>query len=74
MDDADDSIMDIKNQIQELENIWRDTYVDFESRVFDAVVSYYQDIIDNYSELHDTLSNSNSAILNAIQKQIALER
>ena len=31
MDDADDSIMDIKNQIQELENIWRDTYVDFES-------------------------------------------
>ena len=74
MDDADDSIMDIKNQIQELENIWRDTYVDFESRVFDAVVSYYQKIIDNYSELHDTLSNSNSAILNAIQKQIALER
>ena len=74
MDDADDSIMDIKNQIQELENIWRDTYVDFESRVFDAVVSYYQDIIDNYSELHDTLSNSNSAILSAIQKQIALER
>lgn len=74
IDDADDSIMDIKNQIQELENIWRDTYVDFESRVFDAVVSYYQKIIDNYSELHDTLSNSNSAILSAIQKQIALER
>jgi len=41
MDDAEDSVMDIRNQIQELENIWRDTYADFESRVFDAVVSYY---------------------------------
>jgi hypothetical protein len=41
MDDAEDSIIDIRNKIQELEDIWRDTYVDFESRVIDAVISYY---------------------------------
>jgi len=41
MDDADDAIMDIMNQIQELENIWRDTFTDFEDRVYDAIVKSY---------------------------------
>lgn len=74
IDDADDSITDITNQIQELENIWRDTFTDFESRVLDAIIKSYQQIIDNYSELNDTLNNSNSQILDSLQKQISLER
>ena len=74
MDDAEDAITDIENQIQELENIWRDTYVDFEKRVLDALVQSYQDVIDNYSELNETLNNTNDEILNAIQQQIDLER
>jgi hypothetical protein len=41
MDEAEDAILDIENQIQELENIWRDTYVDFEKRVLDALVQSY---------------------------------
>lgn len=74
MDDAEDSVQDIRNQIEELENIWRDTYVDFEERVLDAIIKSYQTVIDNYSELNDTLNNSNSEILDALQKQISLER
>ena len=74
MDDAEDAIADIKNQIQELENIWRDTYVDFEKRVLDALVKSYQEVIDNYSTLNDTINNSNSEILEAIQHEIDLER
>ena len=74
MDDAEDSVMDIKNQIQELENIWRDTFTDFEDRVYSAIVKEYQTVIDNYSELNETLNNSNNAILSALQKQISLER
>ena len=74
MDDAEDSVMDIKNQIQELENIWRDTFTDFEERVYSAIVKAQQTVIDNYSDLNDTLNNSNSEILNALQKQISLER
>ena len=31
-------------------------------------------IIDNYSELNDTLNDSNSAILDAINKEISLQR
>ena len=74
MDDAEDAIQDIKNQIQELENIWRDTYVDFEKRVLDALVKSYQQVIDNYSTLNDTINNSNNEILEAIQHEIDLER
>lgn len=74
MDDAEDAIIDINNQIQELENIWRDTFVEFENRVLDAVVKSYQQIIDNYSELNDTLNDTNSAILQSIQKEISLQR
>ena len=74
MDDAEDSVMDIKNQIQELEDIWRDTFTDFEDRVYSAIVKEYQTVIDNYSELNETLNNSNNAILSALQRQISLER
>jgi uncharacterized protein YukE len=66
MDDAEDAIQDIENQIQELENIWRDTYVDFEKRVLDALVQSYQDVINDYNELNDTLNNTNDEILSAI--------
>ena len=74
MDDAEDAIADIKNQIQELENIWRDTYVDFEKRVLDAVIKSYQEVIDDYGELNDTLTKTNQEILEAIQQELDLER
>lgn len=74
IDDADDAVMDITNQIQELENIWRDTFTDFEDRVLDAIVKSYQQVIDKYSELNDTLNNSNTQILDSLQKQISLSR
>lgn len=74
IDNADDAVMDITNQIQELENIWRDTFTDFEDRVLDAIVKSYQQVIDKYSELNDTLNNSNTQILDSLQKQISLSR
>ena len=74
IDDADDAVMDITNQIQELENVWRDTFTDFEDRVLDAIVKSYQQVIDKYSELNNTLNNSNTQILDSLQKQISLSR
>ena len=74
MDDAEDAIIDVKNQIQELENIWRDTFTDFEERVYEAIVKEQQTVIDSYSDLNENLNNSNSAILDSLQKQISLER
>ena len=74
MDDAEDAIIDINNQIEDLHNMWRETYKDFEDRVLEAIVKRYQDVIDEYSELNETLNNSNTAILEAINKEISLQR
>ena len=71
---AEDAIDDINEELKDLENIWRDTFRDFEDRVLKAIVQSYQDVIDEYSELNTTLNDSNSAILDAINKEISLQR
>ena len=74
MDDAEDAIIDIKNKIQELEQIWRDEFIDFEQRLYDAMVAQQQKVIDEYSELNDNLNNTNQNILTALQQQISLQK
>ena len=74
MDEAEDSLRDVEKQIRELQNIWRKEYAEFEQRVLDALVKSYQRVIDNYSDLHNTVTESSNAILEAIQNEIDLER
>ena len=74
MDDAEKAIWDIRAQIQELQDRYLQSYLDFQQRVLDAVVKQYQDTIDNFSDLNSTLNDTNSAILDSIQKEIDLER
>ena len=74
MDDAEDSVRDVEKQIRDLQNIWREEYADFEQRVLDALISSYQKVIDNYSDLHNTITDSNNEILEALEREIDLER
>ena len=74
MDESDDALRDIEAQIRHLEDIWRESYVDFEKRVLDALVKSYQRTIDNYSDLNNTVNKANEEILSALQEEIALER
>lgn len=73
-DDAEKAYYDTLSKIQEFQSIWRDTYIDFEKRIYDAIVKTQQKIIDGYSELNDTLNNSNQSILDSLQKEINLQR
>mgnify|MGYP000295453136 CR=1 FL=1 len=43
MESANDSLYDIKDSMQELEDIGKEDFLDFEQRVMDAVIGYYQD-------------------------------
>ena len=72
--DAEEAIWDIKDQIQELQDRYLEKYLDFQDRVLDAVVAQYQQTIDNLSELNDKVNDTNSAILDSIQREIDLER
>lgn len=74
IEDAEKSIFDIKKQIQDLQDRYLQSYLDFQNRVMDALVQSYQDQIDSLSTLNDTLNDTNNNILNSIQKEIDLER
>ena len=74
MDEARDAMWDIEAQIKELEERYLQEFTQFQQRILDAVVKSYQDSIDNLSNLNDTLNDTNSAILDSIQKEVEYSR
>ena len=74
IDEADDALWEIEGEIKELEQRYLQEYIDFQKRVYDAVVFQYQQQIDELTSLNETLNDSNDQILNAIQKEIDLQR
>lgn len=71
---VDSDILDIEEEIDEINQRGKGEYLDFEQRVYDAIVQTYQDVIDSFSSLNDTINDSNDKILNDLQEQIDLER
>lgn len=74
IDDANDKLREANKTIKELEDRYLEDYTKFESRLLDAVVYQYQQQIDNLSDLNSTLNDTNSKILDSIQKEINLQR
>ena len=74
IDDAEDAMWDIRKQIQDLQQRYLQQYLEFQNRVLQAVVKQYQDQIDKLSELNGTLNDTNTSILDSIQREIDLER
>ena len=74
IDEADDALLNIENQIEELKDRFEQEYIDFENRVLDALVKERQDEIDHLSNINDSIKDTNSKLLEAIQKGIAQQR
>lgn len=72
--DAENAVLDVEKELREFENVWRDEYIDFEETVGQALINSQQKVIDNYSELNDTLSDNNSQILDSLSESISLSR
>ena len=64
----------MEDLIREIQKRGKAEYVDFEQRIYDALVARDQKVIDNYQELSDTISKSNTDILDSLQESIDLER
>lgn len=73
-DDAEKAILDIDEQIYEIKKQMRDSYINLENRVLEAVEANRQAQIDKLSKLNESIDNVNSNILNSIQKEIELQR
>lgn len=70
VEEANDQIEDAKDRLEELKTTWRDSYVDLEQRVFDAIVRREQDIIDGIAETNDAINDNNARLINSIQKNL----
>lgn len=74
LQDTRDTIEDMEDQVKEIQERGKAEYVDFEQRIYDALVARDQKVIDNYQELSDTISKSNTDVLDSLQESIDLER
>lgn len=73
-EDAFDAIEDIYDTVQDIYDDSRQNYLDFENRVLDAVVNQYQLEIDRLTEIDNSINDSNSKLLDSIQKSIDAQR
>lgn len=74
IEDTEDALDQIQDEIYELEERNKDTYLELEQRVYDALVEQEQKTIDQFQELSDTISESNERILSDLQDSIDLQR
>lgn len=73
-EETDSNILDIEEEIDEINERGKTTYLDFEQEIYDAIVNSYQKTIDSFSSLNDTINEANDKIMNGLQEQIDLER
>lgn len=74
IEDIDTQIEDFKDKVTELQKEGMQDYLDFEQKVYDAIVNQQQQLIDDYQYLSDKINDSNSKILDSIQRSIDLQR
>ena len=74
IEDVDGQIEDFEDKTLELQKEGMQDYLDFEQKVYDAIVNQQQQLIDDYQDLSDKINESNSKILDSIQRSIDLQR
>lgn len=73
-EEAQDRLDEINDEVYEIEQRGKEEYLDFSQRIIDAIINQQQKQIDTLSELDDTITDTNSRILDGIQEQVDLSR
>lgn len=73
-EEANDRLEEIEDEIAEIKKQAMQDYLDFEQKIYDALVQQAQQEIDDMQSFSDTLSEANSSILDSLQESIDLER
>ena len=68
--DANTAIQDALDAIYEVEKRGQEEYINLENLAKDALVSIYQEQIDQLSELSDSISEANTKIIDSMQQAI----
>lgn len=70
IDDAYDAILDTNDALQDIYDTAKDSYADLENRLLDALIAQDQRVIDNLTQVNDSINTSNSDLIEAIQNSI----
>lgn len=70
----DEQVEDFQDRILELQKEGMSDYLDFEQKVYDALVAQQQKLIDEFQDLSDAIYDSNQEILDDLQESIDLQR
>ena len=74
IEDANDTLDDIEDTVYEIEQRGREEYLELEERIKDALLQSYQTQIDKLTDINDTINDTNSRLLDAMQESIAEQR
>ena len=74
MQDVEDAIDEANDQIREIQMRNTEEYLEFEQRVYDALVNSYQRQIDELSNINDSINEATTKTLDAISDEIEKER
>lgn len=73
-EDTQTTIEDMEDQIWEINQRGKEEYLNFESRIIDALINADQKLIDDLSAKFDSINEANSRVLSSMQESIDLER
>jgi hypothetical protein len=72
--EAEDALWDIEDQTKEIMNQGRDEYLELENMIKDAIVAARQEEIDKLTTINDTISDTNSKIIDSMQRTLNRQR
>lgn len=72
--EVEEQLLDIKDAIDEINARGKTDYLEFEQRIYDALVTLQEKTINAYEDLSNELGEANNKILEGMREQIDLER
>lgn len=73
-EETQETLEDMEDALEELKQRGKEEYLDFEQKVYDAIVQRQQTLIDDFEDLSSEISDTNSKILEDLQNSIDLQR
>jgi hypothetical protein len=74
IEDMEDKIDDAIDTLNDIEETIRDNIIDYQTKLYEAVVEAAQRQIDRLSNINDSVNDANSKLMDAIDKSLAKDR
>ena len=73
-EETEETIADMEKALEEIRDRGKEQYLEFEDRIYEALVEREQKLIDEYEDVSNTINDSNSRILDGLRESIDLSR